>query len=484
MSVPDGLLDESAEDLFENAPCGYLTTALDGTILRVNRTFEELIGPPARGARREPALPGPADRRRADLPRDALRAAAADAGLGARDRGRDRARRRQPPAGARQLRPAPRRRRRAARDPHDGLRRDRPPPLRAGAARARAGASRTSRSSCSAACSPARCRAARASSSASPTARRSRGSRSAATGTTRSGSSPGERVGLVVGDVVGRGLGAAATMGQLRSAVRALASTGLRAGRAARGAVGVLAPPRGRARWRPSPTPRSTCGCGTMRYACAGHPPPAIVEPGGAAGVRVGGALAAARRPHRRGATGRRARCSSRPARTVVLYTDGLIERSDRPLQPGLDQLLATVDGVRDLPPAAIATRSRARSPTRLRGRTTSACSRCGSAPAPRVCSSHWRDGRTARLPVVPAGVPGELGRRASGHPVAGPAGPRLQLGQRGLKGAAGVLSLHEAFEPSGHRRSFPVRAPPRTLSTWPRSDSFTLLGGLPGANV
>jgi phosphoserine phosphatase RsbU/P len=44
VSVPDTLLDESAEDLFEGAPCGYLTTALDGTILRVSRTFEELTG--------------------------------------------------------------------------------------------------------------------------------------------------------------------------------------------------------------------------------------------------------------------------------------------------------------------------------------------------------------------------------------------------------------------------------------------------------
>ena len=39
------------------------------------------------------ALPGPADRRRADLPRDALRAAAAHAGQRARDRGRHRLRR-------------------------------------------------------------------------------------------------------------------------------------------------------------------------------------------------------------------------------------------------------------------------------------------------------------------------------------------------------------------------------------------------------
>ncbi len=38
------LLEESAEDLFENAPCGYLSTRLDGTIARVNRTLETWLG--------------------------------------------------------------------------------------------------------------------------------------------------------------------------------------------------------------------------------------------------------------------------------------------------------------------------------------------------------------------------------------------------------------------------------------------------------
>jgi signal transduction histidine kinase len=37
--VDEALLDESAEDLYENAPCGYLSTLPDGTIVRVNRTF-------------------------------------------------------------------------------------------------------------------------------------------------------------------------------------------------------------------------------------------------------------------------------------------------------------------------------------------------------------------------------------------------------------------------------------------------------------
>jgi signal transduction histidine kinase len=35
------LLDERAEDLYEHAPCGYLSTLPDGTIVRVNQTFVE-----------------------------------------------------------------------------------------------------------------------------------------------------------------------------------------------------------------------------------------------------------------------------------------------------------------------------------------------------------------------------------------------------------------------------------------------------------
>ncbi len=46
------LAEESLDDLFENAPCGYLSALADGTIAKVNRTFldwtgytrEELVG--------------------------------------------------------------------------------------------------------------------------------------------------------------------------------------------------------------------------------------------------------------------------------------------------------------------------------------------------------------------------------------------------------------------------------------------------------
>ena len=88
------LSEQSAEDLYENAPCGYLSATPGGQHRARQRHLPALDGLRARGPRRRPALPGPADRRRPDLPRDALRAAAADAGQRARDRRRHRVRRR------------------------------------------------------------------------------------------------------------------------------------------------------------------------------------------------------------------------------------------------------------------------------------------------------------------------------------------------------------------------------------------------------
>ena len=93
MSIPDALLDESAEDLFETAPCGYLTTAIDGTILRVNRTFEELTGRKRAdllGRRRFQELLTPGGRIYHETHYAPLLRMQ---GIGARDRGRDRPRR-------------------------------------------------------------------------------------------------------------------------------------------------------------------------------------------------------------------------------------------------------------------------------------------------------------------------------------------------------------------------------------------------------
>ncbi len=40
-----------------------------------------------------------------------------------------------------------------------------------------------------------------------------------------------------------------------------------------------------------------------------------------------------------------------RPCATLVLYTDGLVERRDRPVLSGLDELLGVLDRVRPEPP-------------------------------------------------------------------------------------------------------------------------------------
>ncbi len=42
--VREAVLEETAEDLYEHAPCGYLSTLPDGTIVRVNQIFVEWTG--------------------------------------------------------------------------------------------------------------------------------------------------------------------------------------------------------------------------------------------------------------------------------------------------------------------------------------------------------------------------------------------------------------------------------------------------------
>lgn len=42
--LPSWALEESAEELYEDAPCGYLSTAADGTVVRINRTLLGWLG--------------------------------------------------------------------------------------------------------------------------------------------------------------------------------------------------------------------------------------------------------------------------------------------------------------------------------------------------------------------------------------------------------------------------------------------------------
>jgi PAS domain S-box-containing protein len=160
-------------------------------------------------------------------------------------------------------------------------------------------------------------------------------------------------VGLVVGDVVGRGLQAATAMGQLRSAVRALASTGLGPGAllealdrfAQRHDVGQIAT---------VAYAELDLADGRLRLASAGHMPAAIAQPDGSARFVLDGRsapLAAYLEPTARP----QAELALPAGATVVLFTDGLIERSDRPLTDGLDALLAEVGARHELATQSLA---------------------------------------------------------------------------------------------------------------------------------
>ncbi|MGW1642302.1 SpoIIE family protein phosphatase [Streptomyces lavendulae] len=148
----------------------------------------------------------------------------------------------------------------------------------------------------------------------------------------------GERTALVVGDVMGHGVHAAATMGQLRTATRTLADLGLDPARVLRHLDHITAELDGTiatcvyATWDPH---RSRC-----RVALAGHPPPVVIRSGRApellalhAGVPLGtGGLG--------GTHFENASLDLFPGDRLVLYTDGLVETRDDALDDRLGLLL------------------------------------------------------------------------------------------------------------------------------------------------
>lgn len=161
------------------------------------------------------------------------------------------------------------------------------------------------------------------------------------------------KVGLVVGDVVGRGIEAAATMGQLRSATRALASTGLRPGRllealdayAARHKVGVMAT---------VVYAELELETREMRLACAGHPPP-VLAGGEQPGLTWEGRSTPLDVHLKEDRSRPEASCGLDANSLILLYTDGVIERRERSIDVGLERLLEEVRTHRDEPSAALA---------------------------------------------------------------------------------------------------------------------------------
>jgi PAS domain S-box-containing protein len=148
---------------------------------------------------------------------------------------------------------------------------------------------------------------------------------------------PAGRVGLTVGDVMGRGVRAAAVMGQLRASLRGYALENhppqgvlgrvdalvqaLEDGELVTALYGVLQP-----------------ATGTLTIASAGHPPPMVVRANGdvaAVELDPGPPLGVASRSF--GAADVRIA----PGDTLLLFTDGLVEDRSLPVYEGIEKLRA-----------------------------------------------------------------------------------------------------------------------------------------------
>ncbi|MFC1414290.1 SpoIIE family protein phosphatase [Streptacidiphilus sp. N1-12] len=162
---------------------------------------------------------------------------------------------------------------------------------------------------------------------------------------------PGHRYGVVVGDVVGRGLPAAATMGQLRSAARALLLEN-------NGPARVLEALDRFADLLPGAF-CTTVFCavvdpaaGSVRYSSAGHLPALLARPDG--GVRrLDGAQSVplavtpgSERPET---------SATLPAGAhLLLYTDGLVERRHEVIDTGIERAEAALAGELPATPDAV----------------------------------------------------------------------------------------------------------------------------------
>ena len=147
---------------------------------------------------------------------------------------------------------------------------------------------------------------------------------------------PEGRLGFVVGDVAGHGVAAAATMGQLRMALRAYALEDLTPGEALRRCNRLLRDltPTGMATaWYGCYDPASR----VLTFSSAGHLPALFVDDASHAHY-----LEEAHGPPLGAFSNieyRETECELPPDVTLVLYTDGLIERRHSPLDEGLRAL-------------------------------------------------------------------------------------------------------------------------------------------------
>ncbi|WP_329416278.1 SpoIIE family protein phosphatase [Streptomyces sp. NBC_00704] len=164
---------------------------------------------------------------------------------------------------------------------------------------------------------------------------------------------PDDNLAVAVGDVVGHGLAAACVMGQLRSALSAACRVADGPARALE-AVGLYARFVEGAEATTVVTTFIDRESRTITYSCAGHPPPALVRPDGAVTFldRATDPPLAARPEH---LPRPQARLAFVEGSTLVLYTDGLIERRGEDIDRGLARLAESLAHHRHRAPETLA---------------------------------------------------------------------------------------------------------------------------------
>ncbi|WP_457430709.1 SpoIIE family protein phosphatase [Streptomyces sp. QTS52] len=149
------------------------------------------------------------------------------------------------------------------------------------------------------------------------------------------------RVGVLIGDVMGRGLEAASVMGQLRSAAHALAKTGMQPRQLMQALDAVVADLN-------VPDQLVTCcyliiasDAGSVTLCSAGHLPTLVATPGDSA-RRL---LAPVNAPLGVGnILYQQSSADIPPGATLVLYTDGLIETPGSDIEDEIDKLTTALD--------------------------------------------------------------------------------------------------------------------------------------------
>ena len=155
---------------------------------------------------------------------------------------------------------------------------------------------------------------------------------------------PDGTVAFAVGDIAGHGLQAAAAMGQVRSAWRALALS-MTEPNAILTSLDRFAGSVDGAFFSTILTLLLDPSRGELRYASAGHPPALVIEPDGSTRFLEGGRSVPLGLPFDLPRPQAQERLG--PGSILVVYTDGLVERREEPLDRGLERLAEMASRVR-----------------------------------------------------------------------------------------------------------------------------------------